>query len=209
VWEPEDYQMTAASKDAPRVEVTSRGFLACPTPSCWVKADVFQAETGYTGKTRRGMGPSAYTKTAEITSGTTNSQQGLAATCKDWPEEHKAKPGRGISVGRMSQYERRRPGNAGRGGARRLPEGGNAHLGQRGSRWVAGDQRELCLGTEPGSAVLSCCRRAKGITAQLRGACEQALKPRALREGPLGKAAAANRTREIRPSGMRGGLVET
>lgn len=42
-----------------------------------------------------------------------------------------------------------------------------------------------------------------------RGVCGRALKPRVFWEGPLGIAAAANRTREIRPSGMRGGLTET
>ena len=41
---------------------------------------------------------------------------------------------------------------------------------------------------------------------QPRGVCRRVLKPRVIWEGPLGKAAAANRTREIRPSGMRGGL---
>ena len=32
---------------------------------------------------RRGMGPSAYVRVAEIMSGTAISQQGLTATCKD------------------------------------------------------------------------------------------------------------------------------
>ena len=39
-----------------------------------------------------------------------------------------------------------------------------------------------------------------------RGVCRRVLKLRGAWEGPLGKAAAANRTREIRLSGMRGGL---
>ncbi len=42
-----------------------------------------------------------------------------------------------------------------------------------------------------------------------RGVCRRVLKLRGAWEGPPGKAAAANRTREIRLSGMRGGLVET
>ena len=42
-----------------------------------------------------------------------------------------------------------------------------------------------------------------------RGVCRRVLKSREAWEGPLGKAAAANRTREIRLSGMRGGLTET
>ena len=36
-------------------------------------------------KTRRGMGPSAYARIAEITLGRAISQQGLATTCKDRP----------------------------------------------------------------------------------------------------------------------------
>ncbi len=65
------------------------------------------------------------------------------------------------------------------------------------------------LGTDPGSgANLHGCR-AGGITMRPRGVCERALEPRTVWEGPPGKAAAANRTREIRPSGMRGGLAET
>lgn len=42
-----------------------------------------------------------------------------------------------------------------------------------------------------------------------RGGCGRALELRVAREGPLGTATTANRTRESRPSGMRGGLVET
>ena len=42
-----------------------------------------------------------------------------------------------------------------------------------------------------------------------RGACRRVLKLRLLWEGSLGKpATAANRTREIRPSGMRGGAEQ-
>ena len=49
--------------------------------------------------------------------------------------------------------------------------------------------------------------RAGGITGRVRGVCVPALELRPRREGPSGKVGmAANRTREIRPSGMRGGL---
>lgn len=66
-----------------------------------------------------------------------------------------------------------------------------------------------CLDTVPDNTALTGCRRAVGITSQPRGVREQALEPRTVWEGPTGKATAANRAREIRPSGMRGGLVET
>ena len=42
-----------------------------------------------------------------------------------------------------------------------------------------------------------------------RGVCGRVLKSRIEWEGSRGYAAAANRTRESRPSGMRGGLAET
>ena len=113
-------------------------------------------------------------------------------------------------MGRMSQYERRRPGNAGRGGARRLPVTGNTRAGKKGLSVGGGRYHEHVPGPlEPDNTVLTRCRRAVGITSHPRGVREQALEPRAVWEGPTGKAAAANRTREIRPSGMRGGLVET
>ena len=73
----------------------------------------------------------------EITSRRPISQQGLAATCKDPPTEALTIGG-GRDLGwRMSQYERRRRGNALRGGARRLPGTGNARTGQRGSGHLA------------------------------------------------------------------------
>jgi hypothetical protein len=58
-----------------------------PNPSSLEgEADAFWEETGVsTGRKGRGMGPSTYTRTMEITPGTTNFQQGLAATCKDPP----------------------------------------------------------------------------------------------------------------------------
>ncbi len=58
------------------------------------------------------------------------------------------------------------------------------------------------------SANLTGCR-ADNQTIQTRDVCEQALKFRFGREWVQGNAIAANRTRENRPSGMRGGLAET
>ncbi len=112
-------------------------------------------------------------------------------------------------MGRMSPYERRRRGNARPGGLEVAPEEvtpptGKGALGKwRASHghivqtlsWINDDKGQWC--------------RAGGITAADWGVCERALEPHGQREGPSGKAAAANRTREIRPSGMRGGLTET
>ena len=111
---------------------------------------------------------------------------------------------------RMSQYERRRPGNAGRGGARHRPGGGNTSFQAKGLSVGGGYLGWASTGRCPGYSVLShpgC--RAGGITVHPRGVCERALNPRETREGPSGTAAAANRTREIRLSGMRGGPGET
>ena len=83
------------------------------------------------------------------------------------------------------------------------PASGEGALGKWRARYG-----QHCLGSDPGSGDNHGCR-AGGITTRPRGVCERALEPWAAWEGPLGKAAAANRTREIRPSGMRGGLAET
>jgi len=75
----------------------------------------------------------------------------------------------------------------------RAPQGSTAWT--QGHIYISGDNFQGC--------------RAGGITTLPRGVCRRVLKSREAWEGPLGKAAAANRTREIRPSGMRGGLAET
>ena len=74
---------------------------------------------------------------------------------------------------------------------------------------MAGTNKDQRPGTDPGSGVNVDVCRAGDITYWPRGVCMRVLKPRVSREGSSGKAAAANRTREIRPSGMRGGLAET
>jgi len=50
-----------------------------------VRAECQGVQTNRSAGTRRGMGPSTFTQTAEITSGRANFQQGLTATCKDLP----------------------------------------------------------------------------------------------------------------------------
>jgi hypothetical protein len=84
------------------------------------------------------------------------------------------------------------------------PTAGKGALG----KWRA-PVRKHRLDTEPASGEPFRRCRAEGITVHPRGVCERALNPRGVREDPSGIAAAANRTREIRPSGMRGGLEET
>ena len=80
------------------VEVALQGNFHEPNVyQAWREADVSREETGEcTGRKWRGMGPSTFTRIAEITSGSTNYQQGLAATCEDLPAKGKPEPVRGI-----------------------------------------------------------------------------------------------------------------
>ncbi len=76
--------MTAAPKKPPPGEVACRDIFTSRTRPLEREADANREETGKcTGRSWRGKGPSTYARVVEITSGTTNFQQGLAATCKD------------------------------------------------------------------------------------------------------------------------------
>jgi hypothetical protein len=208
VWEPEHKQMTAAPKWNPHVGVTSWGCCARRTRKEWGEADALQEETGRHWRGATGYGSKHPRTDRGDNVGNHHLPAGACSNLRRPDRGATCKAGWRHLVGRMSQYEQRRLGNASRGDGQRLPEPGNACLGQRGSRSVAGDTRGLCLDFVPASTVLTC-RRARGITRHPRGVRGQALELRGVREGLLGKAAAANRTREIRLSGMRGGLVET
>ncbi len=158
---------------------------------------------------RRGKGPSTHTRIVEITSGRTVYQQGLAATCKDSPVEAKAVVGERYSALRMSQYERRRRGNSRPGGADTAPDEVTPPTGKGAlGKWRA-RRRNIGWSQNQSTDDNTDACRAERITVQPRGVCRRVLKPRVVREGRSGRAAAANRTREIRPSGMRGGLSET
>ncbi len=61
-----------------------RDNFACRTRFPWREAGALEEGMGKgTRETRRGMGPSAYARIAEIMSGRAISQQGLVTTCKD------------------------------------------------------------------------------------------------------------------------------
>ena len=97
--------MTAAPKYGSLLKSHSRDSFVCRTRFPWREADVPGEETGkYTQETRRSMGPSAYARIAEIMSGRTVSQQGLATTCKDPAYKGNRDAGRD-TVWRMSPYE--------------------------------------------------------------------------------------------------------
>ncbi len=129
--------MTAAPKTRSLLKLHYRDIFASRTTKPYREADVSREEADTcTGRLRRGMGPDNHTRIAEITSGRTISQQGLAATCKDPPHRETEIGGRPM-VWRMSLYERRRKSNAFRSGARRRSGKGNTHARLRGSGHLA------------------------------------------------------------------------
>ena len=129
--------MTAAPKWNPSWKLPCEECIASRTRQNLREAEVAWEETSRrTRRSRRGMGPSAFVETTEITSGRAISQQGLAATCKDCSLRVNRGDQRDL-VRRMSQYERRRLGNAGRSGARRRYTWGNTLCVQRCSRYMA------------------------------------------------------------------------
>jgi len=178
-------------------------------PPSWAKADALQEYNGHSWRGAAGYGSKRLHTDRGDNVGIHHLPAGACSNLRRPGGRATSRVAWRHLVGRMSQYEQRRPGNAGRGDARRLPETGNACVWRRGSRQVADGMKRLRLDAEPGSALSRQHRRAEGITGRPRGVRGQALEPRDAREGPSGKAAAANRTREIRLSGMRGGLVET
>ncbi len=84
VQEPEGDRMTAAPINGSPPKLQCGGSLARRTRFPWGEAGVLGEGMDERSRgARRGMGPSACTRVAEIMSGRAISQQGLAATCKD------------------------------------------------------------------------------------------------------------------------------
>ena len=159
-----------------------------------------------TGGAWRGTGPSAHTRIVEITSGRTISQQGLTATCKDPPCEGRPKPVGGICVRRMSSSERRRRSNVLPDSPRGYSRRGNASTGQRGSRHLVGMGATPVGTLSPIQPVRDCIRVELSSKPERSGAyASQRLSFDLTGKARWGKAKAANRTREIRLSGMKTG----
>ncbi len=196
--------MTAAPKCGLPTEVAV-GALAVRRPDPHSGKAVVPGEaTGRSTPGAAGVGVQARgERSAEITSGRTISQQGLATTCKDRLTEAWAEGSGRDLAWRMSLYERGRRGNALRGGARRLPEAGNTGPSGEGALgiWrfcdVVGRPdsepvvRHYGAGDEPEDKPLT-----------VRVYASQRLSQAVMREGRRGIARVTNRTREIRPSGM-------
>ena len=158
-WRLEHQRMTAAAKSNPALKSLSGCCWRRPSRNLG-KADVVGEATGKCNLRAAAVRVLASReRLAEITSGRAIPQQGLTATCKDPPAEASTiGGGRGL-VWRMGQYERRRRGNALRGGARRHPDPGNPRCQAKGpwalgGSWAAsglrtGVRRPLIIGNEP------------------------------------------------------------
>jgi len=150
--------MTAASKLGPHRSCRG-GKFARRTRLLWGEAGVPGEEADMRSQgARRGRGPSAYARIAEIMSGRAIAQQGLVTTCKDRAHNGQTGGAGREMVWRMSPYERRRGGNAPPGGLRGRPGAGNTRSGQRGS----------------GHSVATTAGHAPDTAAGLRGACRVA-----------------------------------
>jgi hypothetical protein len=189
------------------------GSFARRTRLLWGEADVPGEEADMCSwGARRGRGPSAYARVAEIMSGRAISQQGLASTCKDRAHNgHTGGAGREM-VWRMSPYERRRGGNAPPGGSRGRPGAGNARSGQRGSGHSVAAIAGYAPDTEPGYAAPTSWRRGDANSTasgrRVRQHRSFALWGK-VRPEKWVQSRGQNRTREIRPSGIAEGLQET
>ena len=203
----EHKRMTAAPKDPPD-RSSCRGTATRRPAGDSGKANVLGEATG--ACTPRAAGVGVQTRgegSAEITSGRACAQQRLAASCKDRPSEAMPKPDGGQQVWRMSQYERRRRGNALPGGSPCLPRGGNADPRQSGSGHLAvpGWRSD----SEPRERRTSKRGRVDEQTSVRRGVCRPGLEPRGDWEGSARTCQGQNRNGEIPPSGIVGGLAGT
>lgn len=229
VQEPEGDRMTAASKYGSPPKLLCGGFLARRTRFPWGEAGVpGEVMDKRSREARRGMGPSACTRVAEIMSGRTISQQGLAATCKDPALKAEAEAQGGFWSGawaRMSDDGGVTPSQM---FFENIPGGGNAPGGQRSPGYsvaAARRRRGIMAGhqtrsnpspvwtmSRPGLAV-RCWGEdtgkpsARGAYAGQRLSLRTRGQARALANGVQSRD--QNRTREIRPSGIVEGLRET
>jgi hypothetical protein len=228
VQEPEGDRMTAASKYGSPPKLLCGGFLVRRTRFPWGEAGVpGEGMDKCSREARRGMGPSACTRVAEIMLGRTIFQQGLAATCKDPARKAEAEAGGGFWSGawaRMSDDGGVTPSQM---SFKDIPAGGNAPGGQRSPGYSVAavrGRRGIMAGhqtrSNPSSQwIRSCARRSgcwgedtgkplvRGVDASQRLSSRALGQARALANGVQSRD--QNRTREIRPSGIVEGLRET
>ena len=120
----------------------------------------------------RGTGPGIRGRTRRDNVGKGHLPAGAGSNLQRPAARGHAEGGGRVMVWRMSPYERRRRGNALRGGARHHPGRGNTRAGQRGSGHLAAAGQSSDF--EPGIAVSSKQRRAWEQTTIGRGVYEPA-----------------------------------
>jgi hypothetical protein len=178
----------------------------CRTHLLWGEADAFREETGRsTGKDMAGYGSERLCKDCRDNVGKDHLPAGTGDNLQRLVYRGATKEDERDLVWRMSPFERRRRGNALREDPGDPPQWGNTPLRPRGSRYLAGSHLTPDRAQDripvPGMERVE--PRSKphqsGAYARQRlsfGCCGKA---------PWGHARAANRTREIRPSGMKAG----
>lgn len=205
--------MTAASKTGSLSKSHGRGHSVRRTPFPLREAGALAEELGKCRREgRRGMGPGAYARDAEIMSGRTIAQQGLVTTCKDSALNGTTGGAERVMVWRMSLYERGCGSNVPRSGPRGRSGRDNAPVGHKGL-WVLGGQKrpshpdiELALiggrvwrrSDANFSAAGPRAHQRRNITPSRKARSDKCVQSRD-----------QNRTREIRPSGIAGRLQET
>ncbi len=164
-------------------------------------------------RTRRGMGPSTYAKMTEIMSGRTTSQLGLTTTSKDPATKANAEASGGTWFDAWACMSDE--------GSVTAPETtlevvlleGNVLGRQRSPGHSVAPRHVTRNQTQSWIVAGSISERGNMQTWRARGECESALKLRPDGEGMLlangVQSRGQNRTREIRPSGIVGGLAET
>ena len=155
---------------------------------------------------RQGRGPSAQTRIVEITLGKTDLPAGADSNLRRLIERGKPESVRGIWVWRMSSSERRRRSNVLPNGPRSHYRRGNATTVQRGSRHLVG------MGATPVGTLssiqpvrVSICVEPSSKLERSGAYASQRLSFDPSGKARWGKAKVANRTREIRLSGMKTG----
>ncbi len=222
MWAPQGERMTAASTSGSPQELLRGGFSVGRASFPWGETVVLGEGMDERGRgARRGMGRSAYTRVAGITSGRTIAQQGLAATCMDRAREVWSEARGGRRSGAWARTSDDGEAMLSQATFEVAPLRDNAPLGQRspGHSVATGEERgktwpDRIRSNFPSSGNArvdsSSTWLGAGQSAAAGGVCAPALEFPPLRAGPRSdkcvQSRGQNRTREIRSSGIAGRL---
>ena len=164
-------------------------------------------------RTRRGMGPSTYAKMTEIMSGRTISQLGLTTTSKDLATKVNTEASGGFWSDAWVCMSDEGSVTASETTLEVVLLEGNAFGRQRSPGHSVAPRNAARNQTQSWVIAASISERGNMQTLRARGECVSALKLRSVEKGMLlgngVQSRGQNRTREIRPSGIVGGLAET